>query len=76
LGLLRAEKYGDFSLESADVLLKYGKTLLESGIAQNTVMQAKAEEANNGEGGTEQEEEEDDIAAKARSYPHLLSVLS
>lgn len=35
-----AKEHGDFSPESADVLLAYGKTLLELGIASNEVMNA------------------------------------
>ncbi|CED83065.1 Cell cycle-regulated histone H1-binding protein [Phaffia rhodozyma] len=53
-----ASIYGDFSAESADLLLSYGKALLEIATAQNQVMRQEAG-ANGGEdGGSDDDQDE------------------
>jgi HAT1-interacting factor 1 len=62
-----AEEFGDFSPQSADVLLLYGKALLEIAIAQNQVMRAEQEGAEQADEDVDDDEDEDapeDIKAR------------
>lgn len=56
---------GDFSPESADVLLLYGKTLLEIGIKSNEVMKGGAGAGGEPSGGADGDEGDDDEDAYA-----------